>query len=134
MRIYFAPGPNGGFFIGEFPDGLLRVVTDCTGTNLGSAAQVPTATSPGLLKQTIIANWVDGSNYGLAFPILDPLFYTEIDVWAMGPDGESITVFFQGNNKLVDASTSVDIPTGTGKKFMAIGGVSPSSTYIGVMS
>jgi hypothetical protein len=133
MKVYIAPLSNGSFAIQDFPDGSLRVVTDCAGTDLGSAVQVPSARFSRVLKQTIIANWVDASNFGLAFPYIDFGLYTEIEIWAMGPDGESITVFFQGDNKLVDASTSIDIPTGTAKKFMAIGGLIAISTFIGVM-
>jgi hypothetical protein len=121
MRVYNLS--SGNFSIQEFSDETMLVNIQCAGTSLATAVRTPIVEIPNFLKEIIIANYVDASNFGVVLPsIPDPSsgLSAEVEIYAMGPNGVNITVFLPSSHTFVDGSSSVNIPTGSGKKFMAI--------------
>lgn len=121
MKFYnVAASGDGSFGIQETNDGVMKANVQCSGTSLETATVSPNVEAPNFSKETIIANYVDASNFGIVLPPLSGNL-AEVEIYAMGPDGVNVTVFLHGGNVFVDSSVSVDIPTGTGKKFRVIG-------------
>jgi len=130
MKIYQPIGVD--VVITEVNDGVLLAHIQCAGTSLSTASQAPGASAANLSKAIIVATYVDASNFGLVLPSFGGALLEDVEIYAMGPDGVSITVFLPGSTALVDGSVSIDIPTGTGKTLRVIGG-NPFARIIGVM-
>lgn len=118
----------------NFPLGTAYINIACAGNSSSPSPQIPTVDQS--LRIVVVANYVDASNFGVTFPYLNNglVAPVEVDIFANGPNGQSITVFLPSGYQFVDGSTSIAIPCGRGNKFTVIGRVgvlnSPVIGYI----
>jgi hypothetical protein len=133
MKIYRLGSGGVGLSVTEAQDGLLFEDVTRQGTTEATATPGSTSSFPwGYARMSILAHYVDASNYAVALPSNLDLGVQEITVWADASSGSSITISLPSGDTFVGSATSATIDGGRGKIFTRIEGY-PSRVwaYIG---
>lgn len=134
MKLYYVAPNFGNFQTQDIEDGILIVNAQCQGTTLETTVNVASAALPNLLRAIVVATYVNSSASAIAlFGTDGNNSWAETDVYAIGPNGVSITVFLGAGSKFIDGSTSMNIPTGSGKRFRTIGADGSGHQIVGIL-
>lgn len=98
---------------------LFFAYLNCKGTTLATTA-APIALGNTYAKMVIMAKYIDASNFAVAMPQIPSFGPTEVDVFAVGPNGSAVTLFLSGSQQFVDGTRSVSIACGAAKKLASL--------------
>jgi hypothetical protein len=130
MKQLFISAPgiiNPPICFDQVEDEPMLALVQCTGNSAATAAAFIVPNGSRFFKVRVTANFVDANNYalllsaGYVLPDNGVPIPIEYVIFANGPNGDSITVFLNAG-ALVDGSTSLSIPCGSGRIISAIGG------------